>query len=173
MAVAQTEVELREWLDRLAIQDLIYRYSDAVTRADWQQCEAVFCPDAIWESPVLGRRYESRVSILEMLSGTTTYELLIQTPHSPVITLTGAHQAEAITTIHEFIRGVAVADGAVAESGSERNFEQYGIYFDDLARIDGEWKFRHRLFVPFYVGSGCVTGDVLTPRSALLRPGRT
>ncbi|MDT5044423.1 MAG: hypothetical protein QOG75_276, partial [Mycobacterium sp.] len=29
------ETELREWLDRLAIQDLIYRYSDAVTRADW------------------------------------------------------------------------------------------------------------------------------------------
>ena len=51
MAVAQTEVELREWLDRLAIQDLIYRYSDAVTRADWQQCEAVFALDAIWESP--------------------------------------------------------------------------------------------------------------------------
>jgi hypothetical protein len=28
MAVAQTEVELRELLDRLAIQDLIFRYSD-------------------------------------------------------------------------------------------------------------------------------------------------
>jgi hypothetical protein len=33
---------LPEWLDRLANQDLIYRYSDAVTRADWQQCEAVW-----------------------------------------------------------------------------------------------------------------------------------
>ena len=39
MAVTQTEAELREWLDRLAIQDLIYRYSDAVTRADWHQCD--------------------------------------------------------------------------------------------------------------------------------------
>jgi ketosteroid isomerase-like protein len=170
MTVAQTEVELRKWLDRLAIQDLIYRYSDAVTRADWPQCEAVFCPDAIWESPGLGLRHESRASILEMLSETTTFDLLIQTPHSPVITLTDAHQAEATTTIHEFIRGVAVAESAAPESSSERNLEQYGIYFDDLARIDGEWKFTHRLFVPVYVGSGCVTGDVLTPRSALLRP---
>ena len=34
--------EIRKWLDRLAIQDLINRYSDAVTRADWDQCEAVF-----------------------------------------------------------------------------------------------------------------------------------
>jgi hypothetical protein len=41
------DAELREWLDRLAIQDLIYRYSDAVTRADWQQCEAVFVPDVL------------------------------------------------------------------------------------------------------------------------------
>jgi SnoaL-like domain len=171
MAVAQTEVELREWLDRLTIQDLIYRYCDAVTRADWQQCEAVFSPDAIWESPILGLRHESRAPIMEMLSATTTYDLLIQTPHSPVITLTGVHQAEAITTIHEVIRGAPKAESAGAESGSELNLEQYGIYFDDLARIDGEWKFTHRLFVPFYVGSGRVTGDVLMPRSALLRPG--
>ncbi len=41
--------ELREWLDRLAIQDLITRYSDAVTRADWQQCETLFAVDAVWE----------------------------------------------------------------------------------------------------------------------------
>ena len=54
------ETELREWLDRLAIQDLIYRYSDAVTRADWPQCEAVFAPDALWESPPLGLRYGGR-----------------------------------------------------------------------------------------------------------------
>ena len=100
---------------------------------------------------------------MEMLSATTTYDLLIQTPHSPVITLAGAHQAEATTTIHEVIRA----------SGSELNLEQYGIYFDDLTRIDGEWKFTHRLFVPFYVSSGGVTGDVPTPRSALLQPGRT
>jgi hypothetical protein len=92
------EAELREWLDRLAIQHLIYRYSDAVTRADWQQCEAVFIPNAIWESSPLGLRYESRESFLQTLRATTTYDLLIQTPHSSVITLTGADQARATTT---------------------------------------------------------------------------
>jgi ketosteroid isomerase-like protein len=85
MAVADPEVELREWLDRLAIQDLIYRYSDAVTRADWQQCEAVFAPDAVWESPALGMRYESRASFLEILRATSVYDLLIQTAHPPVV----------------------------------------------------------------------------------------
>jgi ketosteroid isomerase-like protein len=165
MSAANTEVrphEWREWLDRLAIQDLIYRYSDAVTRADWAQCEAVFAPDAIWESPILGLRYENRASFMEILRATSTHDLLIQTPHSAVITLSGANQAWATTTIHEFSRG--------GEAREESNFDQYGIYFDDLARFDGGWRFIHRLFVPVYVVKGCVTGDLLSRRSALLRP---
>jgi hypothetical protein len=43
MALAE-ETELRKWLDRLAIQEILYRYSDAVTRADWEQCEADSLP---------------------------------------------------------------------------------------------------------------------------------
>jgi SnoaL-like protein len=170
MAVAELEVKLREWLDRLAILDLIHRYSDAVTRADWQQCEAVFAPDVIWESPILGMRHESRASFLEILKATSQYDLLIQTAHSSVVTLTGADRAHATTTIHELTRGVGVADTALGEVGAASNFEQYGVYFDDLARINGEWRFTHRMFVPICVCQGCVKGDLLTPRSALLRP---
>ena len=162
------ETELREWLDRLAIQDLIYRYSDAVTRADWPQCEAVFAPDALWESPPLGLRYESRDSFLETLRATTNYDLLIQTPHCSVITLAGADQAHATTTIHEMNRGVTDTKSELGDRGTEINVDTYGIYYDDVARIDGEWKFTHRLFMPFYLESGCVTGDVLTQRSKLL-----
>jgi hypothetical protein len=165
MSVANTEVqthEWREWLDQLAIQDLIHRYSEAVTRADWVQCEAVFAPDAIWESPILGLRYENRASFMKILRATSTHDLLIQTPHSSVIMLSGANQARATTTIHEFSRG--------GQAREKVNFEQYGIYFDDLARFDGGWRFIHRLFVPVYVGKGCVTGDLLSPRSELFRP---
>ena len=32
-----------------AIEQLIHRYSDAITRADWDQHEAVFAPDATIE----------------------------------------------------------------------------------------------------------------------------
>src|SRR6476659_5179005 len=117
--VAKMETELRERLDRLAIQDLIYRYSDAVTRADWPQCDAVFAPDALWESPPLGLRYESRDSFLETLRATTNYDLLIQTPHSSVITLAGADQAHATTTIHEMNRGVTDTKSELGDSGTE------------------------------------------------------
>ena len=77
MSHAGTDIELRGWLDRLAIQDLIHRYSDAVTRADWGQCEAVFAAEAIWESPVVGLRYDSRAAFLEVLRETSTSDLLI------------------------------------------------------------------------------------------------
>ena len=171
MALAEAELEVRAWIDRLAIQDLLYRYSDAVTRADWGQCEAVFVPDAIWESPWIGLRFENRAAFLEVLAATATSGMLIQTLSAPVIRLTGPDRAEATTTIHELVRGTTVTDSAYGAEGEELNFEQYGVYFDDIARIDGEWKFTHRLFVPIYVNSGCLTGDVVTQRSALLRPG--
>jgi ketosteroid isomerase-like protein len=163
-----TELEVRDWLDRLAIQDLIARYSDAVTRADWHQCEAVFAPDAVWESPNLGLRYDDVASFLDMVRASTT-DVLIQTPHSSVVMLDG-DRATATTTIHEMSRGVGSADSALGGAGAEINFEQWGIYYDDVARLDGEWKFTRRVFVSVYLNPGCLTGDVLTARSAMQRP---
>jgi hypothetical protein len=173
MALAETEVEVRAFLDRLAIQDLIYRHSDATTRADWAQCEALYVPDAIWEQPAYGIHFDSAAAFLEMLKGTSTSEVLIQTPHAPVINLIAPDRAQATTTIHEWIRGVSPIDSADGQTGDEVNFEAYGIYYDDIARIDGEWKFTHRLHVPVYIATGAVTGDVVTPRSGLLRPEKS
>jgi hypothetical protein len=176
MAVTETDVEVRAWLDRLAIQDLIYRYSDAVTRADLKQCESVFAPDVIWEIPTYGLRFESAASLLEMLAGLSPSEVLIQTPHAPVITLIDSETAQATTTIHEWSKMVSPVDATHSDSrtdvrkGQEVNQEEYGIYYDDVAKIDGAWKFTHRLYVPIYNGQGCVTGKVLTARAALLRP---
>jgi hypothetical protein len=172
MPLADAEFELRTWLDRLAIQDLIYRYSDALTRADWEQCESVFAREASWESPALGLKFESAASFVEMLRGASTMELLIQTPHAPVVTLTGTEKAQVTTTIHERMRGITPVDSAAldAQSGGSINQELYGVYYDDVARIDGEWKFTHRLFVPICVATGAATGEVVTPRSGLLRP---
>jgi hypothetical protein len=168
--IAPSGHELREWLDRLAIQDVICRYSDAVTRAAWQQCDRLFSANAVWESPLLGLRFESRAEFLEFLQGTSAYDLLIQTSQASVISLHGTDQATATTTIHELTRGAGLADTQLGGAGAEVNVEQYGIYYDDLARIDGEWKFLHRLFVPIYVNAAGVTGDVFATRSALARP---
>ena len=74
---------------------------------------------AIWESPALGLRYENPASFVEMLRSTVTLELLIQTPHAPVINLTGSDQAQATTTIHERMRGVTPVDSAALDVESE------------------------------------------------------
>jgi hypothetical protein len=175
MALAETELEVRAWLDRLAIQDLIFRYSDALTRADLKQFAPLFVLDLIWEIPKYGLRYESAAAFLEMLAGLSTSDVLIQTPHAPVVNLIDSRTAQASTTIHEWSRMISPVDatssglGTDVHKGQEVNQEEYGIYFDDIARIDGEWKFTHRLYVPLYNSTGCVTGDVLTPRSQLLR----
>jgi hypothetical protein len=154
-------------LDRLAIQDLIHRYSDAVTRADYEQMATVFAPDAVWESPVLNMRYERASDFIAMqIEGNASLDVLIQTAHNPVVTLDGPDLAHATTTIHERIRGIAteIGDGVLGEAGSELNVDQYGIYFDTAVRADGAWKFTRRLFVPYLIGSGTVVGDVVTPR---------
>ena len=97
--------EVPAWLDRLAILDLIHRYSDAVTRADYEQMATVFTPDTLWESPVLGLRFETPRAFIDFqIEGNDALEVLIQTPHSPVVDLVDAERATATTTIHEMIR---------------------------------------------------------------------
>jgi hypothetical protein len=159
-----------DWVERLAIADLINRYSHTVTRADWDQMEAAFAPDAIWESPALGMRFESAGEFREHMARTTGYDLLIQTAHSPVIRFLDPGRAQATTTVHELVRGQRHVDTPLGKAGTPLNIEQYGIYYDDVVKTDGEWKFTHRLFMPVYTRTDFVTGEVLTPRFALSRP---
>ena len=161
--------ESRAWVDRLAVTDLIYRYSDGVNRADWDQVETVFATDAVWEIPAMGVRVEGSRAFRDFMVG-QRIELLIQTPHAPVIRLLGSWQAKSTTTVHEVARMEATNESAYAEPGTQINLEQYGIYYDDLAKIDGAWRFTHRLFVPIHIRPDCVTGEVLTPRSSLMQP---
>jgi hypothetical protein len=82
-----------EWIERLAISDLIHGYSYSVTRADWDGTEAAFAPDAIWEIPALGLRYEGARTIRHFLAEAIGYDLLLQTAHPPVIRFLGPGQA--------------------------------------------------------------------------------
>lgn len=163
-----------EWVDKFAIQDLVHRYADGVNRADWSQVRSVYADHAVWESPALGMHYATAQEFCDMLAQTErTSQLLIQTTHSTVVRLTSPDTATATTTIHEMSLGTVLVDGALgAEAGEEINFEDYGIYHDEVERFDDEWLFVHRLFVPVYVRKGAVTGDVLTPRVSISSHGK-
>jgi hypothetical protein len=160
--------ELEQWLDRQAVEDLICRYSDSVTRGDYEHTATLFAPDAVWEE-VGSARFETASAFVDYLvGGSSTMELLIQTPHSPVIAFPAPRQARATTTIREIARGVAGDRSAFGDAGTELAFDRYGIYHDDLEKFEGEWRFTQRIFVPFFTGPG-VVGDVSGARP-LLRP---
>jgi hypothetical protein len=162
--------DVRTMVDREAIRDLIFRYSDSVTRGDFERLATFFSPDAVWESPLLDLRFESAGAFIDFLSGGSgSLDVLIQTPHSPVVDLVSSERATATTTIHEMVRGTLIESGVFGDAGAETNVEQHGIYHDEIVKFDEEWKFTHRLFVPFLIATGTVVGDVTSTRP-LLRP---
>ena len=161
--------ELEESRDCQAIQDLIHQYSGSVTRGDYAQTATVFAPDAVWEE-VGGARHESAQEFMDYLvAGSANLDVLIQTAHNPVVELLGAGRAEATTTIHEIARGVVGIGSSFGVAGTELNFDRYGIYHDELAKFNGEWKFTHRIFMPFFTTTSGVVGDV-TGNRPLRRP---
>jgi SnoaL-like domain len=119
---ASQEWEREEWFDRQAVQDLIHRYSDAVTRGDHEHTATLFAPDAVWEE-VGGARFETAREFVDYLvGGSASLELLIQTPHSPVVDFPTSGRATATTTIHEIVRGVASDRSALGDAGQRPCF---------------------------------------------------
>ena len=139
----------------------MYRYSDAVTRGDWDAIAGVMTANAVWESPALKLHFESPEPFLEFLRSTITDDsVLFQTAHNPVIDFTGPDSATATTSINELVRTPAL------------NGNLYGVFFDELERASDGWKFTHKRFVPMYTEVGGLTGTQVTPRP-VLRPVRT
>ena len=153
-----------------AIEQLIHRYSDTITRADWDQHEAVFSTDAIIEvaSPFDFRAEGARTIREQTSAGSARVDFLIHRVDSFVFKLLDPDHAQATSTIHEMGRGPTPG-----LSGDEPevwlNWEQYGVYYDDIAKIDGEWKFTRRFCQPLYYRDDANDGQAVAARSALLR----
>jgi ketosteroid isomerase-like protein len=139
---------------------LVYRYSDAVTRGDWEALANLLTADAVWESPALRLHFVGPEPFLDFLRSTIAEDsVLVQTAHGSVIDFTGPDAATATTTINELVRTSAL------------NAEFHGVFFDELERSADGWKFTHKLFVPMYTEIGGLTGTLVTSRP-VLRPAR-
>ena len=117
------ESELRRCIDRQAIEGLLYRYSDIVTRGTWDEDETLFVPAAVLEiaSP-FDTRVEGGRRSGNTRTGTASFEFLIHTTFSPVIRLLAADRAQATSQTHEMVRGFAsdaTADGEPAALNAE------------------------------------------------------
>lgn len=157
-----------------AIRALIDRYCDAVTRADWAQLESVFAPDGVMEiGPPFGIKVEGSGAIrdyFEVAAGGVEY--LLQTAHSSVIDIIDDRHARSRSTIHEMSLAKTTVESDLGPPGTEVNFEQYGLYWDRLVKVDEAWSFEHRYFQSVYMVPDAITGQVVTPRAELGRDQR-
>ena len=122
--------------DDYAVQRVITSYSLLTGRGDWEPVLALFTPDASWEVPHLGLKFEGLEAIhgaLAMLSA--DLEFVLQ------------HNAPALI---EVTGDTATARSGIREAGKLRgrdeSVEYFGIYADTLVRTADGWKFKRRVF---------------------------
>lgn len=154
--------DLAAWVDKLAIQELIYRYSDAASRGDWDVFATLWTRDAIWEvAPPVGSRVVGAEAIVEtVIKNLTGEDFLLQMTHGAVITLHDDDRATSTTTIH-----------AIARRRGEHDVTNYGIYYDELVKVSGTWKFSRRRLVPVYSDPTPLSGDNPISRDDLSKLG--
>lgn len=122
--------------DHIAIQDVISRYSNAVTRRQWAAIAGTFAQDATWE--VVGGPHPMKFigaqigPGLQAAIGMTSSLIQLITPSA--IELHG-DRADAHCNIHEF--------GEMLDGKS--HFEASGTYDDILRKVHGEWRFVSRI----------------------------
>jgi hypothetical protein len=149
-------------LDHVAIVNLLHRYSDSVTRGQLDRDEELFTPDAVVEiGEPFGQRIEGAGAIRQWRSrASADFELLIHTTYSEVVELLGPTQAKVTSQTREMVRS---AEQAAVGEGIAMNLVFYSIYFDDLVKTDGVWKFARRVCRPIYLESGSLNGQVCQP----------
>jgi ketosteroid isomerase-like protein len=122
--------------EHIAIQTLISRYSNAVTRRDWPAIAETFAADATWEAvggpqPMKFVGAQVGPGIKAAIEWTSS---LIQLITPSVIEIKG-DRAAAHCNIHEF--------GEMADKKS--HFEASGTYDDVLSKVGGNWRFESRV----------------------------
>ena len=134
--------------DELAIQNLVYRYADAVVRRDAEAWAATWADAGEWR--VMGNAARGREAVVELWK-----KLMAQLPF--------VHQ-QATGGLIDFTAGdVGSASGRwyVTEYGFMENgmgLLTLGVYHDDYVREDEGWRFALRRFDPLYMGKPDLSG---------------
>lgn len=137
--------------DLALIRDLVDRYSFSVTVRDEAGIAATFVPDGIWavgppyESEIVGRDKIAAV-IMENLAAK---EFIVHMTHATVTEVDG-DRARSRTIIHELLRA----------TDRETGFSMFGLFDDEVVRVDGQWLFKKRTFTPTYIDREVPPGEL-------------
>ena len=143
------EARLRAVEDRLEIQALVARFSDAVNERDITAFAQLWASDhPVWEiGPPLPSRAEGKDAIIAMLKGLYKIEqYFMQMTHSGVITIEG-DTASARFVVRERGKG----DGTY--------YDNLAVYDDVLVRESGGWRFQERHYRYRFLDQTPFTGD--------------
>ncbi len=136
--------------DRLAIRELVERWSDGTNNHDWTALEELFTEDAVWDvgAPLDFTAQGGRQIVALLREKMRPSQYVVQTPHAIIVKVQGT-TATARSTIHEVCR---FADGT--------GIEMTGTYFDELVKLPQGWRFKRRTYRCTYLNPQPPAGHV-------------
>src|SRR5690349_10620186 len=123
------------WADHQAIVELLYRYSDIVTRGAWAEDAELFTAGAVVE---IASPFDVKIAgadaICAWRAGSASLEFLMHTTFSPTVRFLDADRATATSQTREMVRGQSPAADPDAHA---LNTVFYSVYYDDIVNADG------------------------------------
>jgi hypothetical protein len=145
--------EIQELSARLAIRELIDRYTIGVSKRDWDCVKSCFDGDARWHTSI-GHDFQGQEAIVSGIRAVVeARKFLIQMTHGMTIDQLAGDSAQTTSILHEFATGEAIF--------------VLGSYHDKLIRTDGVWRFKERFFQVHYVDTTPLPGTVMVDYATL------
>ena len=142
--------------DEQEIRNLLERYTYAVNTRNWNVYRDCWASDAVWQlgAPVNGKHNGIEDIMKEVTKTVEGLELFIQMTHAITITEINDDRAKAVVTLNE-----------IGKPLPETKFPFpsmfiLALYYDDLIKQDGKWKFAKRNYKVAYWDSELLKGDV-------------
>lgn len=128
---------------------MVARFADTTTREDYEDFAALWAPNATF---VINQPFFTTATgtgdILAMLRRLRNgRDFFVQFVNSGVLNI-AKNQATARWVLHE-----------AAKSPGEHHYTPYGIFFDEMEKVDGQWRFTRRSFEYLFLDLSPCAGD--------------
>ena len=140
------DAALRELVDRAAVRDVVYTYARGVDRKDIALVASCFAPDCTYDGS-LGRT-TARDALARLEERWGQYDATMHFMGNCLIDLDGDTARSETYCVAYHRRRV---------DGAQKDFTVAVRYCDEMTRLDGHWRIRHRQVVTVW------TRDDLVP----------